>query len=112
MTRSRDSAVFEGPDSELAHYDLTLFVSGASDLSARAVANARELCETHFAGRYHLDVVDIHVDPPAASSRLLATPTLVRNLPLPVCQIVGDLSDSDKVLLALEAPAVNPVPQA
>jgi circadian clock protein KaiB len=110
--RSQDSAVFEDPDSELAHYDLTLFVSGASDLSARAIANARELCEAHFAGRYELDVVDVHVDRPAVDGRLLATPTLVRNQPLPVCQIVGDLSDSDKVLSALEAPVFNRVPRA
>lgn len=86
-------------------YDLTLFVSGASDLSARAIANARELCESHLAGRYHLSVVDVHEEPAIVlGSRVLAVPTLVRNRPLPVRKLVGDLSDARKVLTALELP--------
>lgn len=86
-------------------YDLTLFVSGASNLAARAIANARRLCDTYLHGRFHLSVVDVHDDPAAViASRLLATPTLVRNLPLPVRRVVGDLSDTDKVLRALDLP--------
>ena len=58
-------------------YELTLFVSGASDLAARAIANARRLCDVHLHGRCHLSVVDVHENPAAVlSSRLLATPTL------------------------------------
>ena len=86
-------------------YELTLFVSGASDLSVRAIANARRLCERHLAGRYTLSVVDVHEDAAALiSSRILAAPTLVRNLPLPVRRLVGDLSQTDKVLVALGIP--------
>lgn len=63
-----------------AHYDLTLFVSGASDLSAHAVVNARDLCETHLAGRYRLDVVDVHEGTSVVLvGRFLAVPALVRN---------------------------------
>jgi circadian clock protein KaiB len=92
-------------------YELTLFVSGASDLAARAIANARKLCDFHLHGRCHLSVVDVHEDPAAVlSSRLLATPTLVRNMPLPVRRVVGDLSDTDKVLRALDLPLAGPTP--
>ena len=92
-------------------YELTLFVSGASDLAARAIANARKLCDVHLHGRCHLSVVDVHEDPAAVlSSRLLATPTLVRNMPLPVRRVVGDLSDTDKVLRALDLPLARPTP--
>jgi circadian clock protein KaiB len=85
------------------HYDLTLFVNGASDLSARAVADARTLCDAHLGGSYDLAVVDIHENPAAAlRSHVLAAPTLVKNQPLPVRRVVGDLSDPAKVRLALE----------
>lgn len=93
-------------------YQLTLFVSGASDLSARAIANARQLCDLHLDGRYHLSVVDVHENPAAAlKSRVVAAPTLVKNQPLPVRRLVGDLSHTDKVLLALELPVADPAPK-
>jgi circadian clock protein KaiB len=88
-----------------ANYELTLFVSGASGLSGRAIANAKQLCEHHLKGRYELSVVDLRKDPGAfLSSRVLAAPTLVRSRPLPVRLLVGDLSDTAKVLRALELP--------
>jgi circadian clock protein KaiB len=91
------------PAPPLYPYALTLFVSGASDLSARAIRDARRLCDLHLAGRHQLSVVDLHEDPTAGlQSRVLATPTLVRNRPLPERKLVGDLSDTSKVLLALE----------
>ena len=83
-------------------YELTLFVGGASAFSARAIASTRHLCDTHLAGRYSLAVVDVHEHPVTVTGdRVLAAPALVRNRPLPVRQIVGDLSDTAKVLLAL-----------
>jgi circadian clock protein KaiB len=92
-------------------YEFTLFVSGASDLAARAIANARRLCDAHLQGRYHLSVVDVHENPGAVlGRRLLATPTLVKEWPLPVRRVVGDLSHTDKVLLALELPVVHDAP--
>jgi circadian clock protein KaiB len=92
-------------------YELTLFVSGASDLSARAIANVVALCEMHLAGRYHLAVIDVHADPVAAlRSGVVVAPTLVKNQPLPVRRHVGDLSHTDKVLLALELPGAKDAP--
>jgi circadian clock protein KaiB len=89
---------------------LTLFVSGASELSARAIANATALCDVHLGGRYHLAVVDVHENPAAVlSSQVIAAPTLIRNLPLPERQHVGDLSDTDKVLRTLGLRASGPL---
>ena len=95
-------------DTAEAKYELTLFVSGASGLSARAIANARQLCELYLTGRYELSVVDLRKDPGAVlSNRVLAAPTLVRSRPLPVRLLVGDLSDTAKVLRALELHAAD-----
>jgi circadian clock protein KaiB len=86
-------------------YELTLFVSGASDLAARAIANARRMCEANCPGQYHLSVVDIHEDPKSLIAyNLLATPTLVKIEPPPVRRVVGDLSQADRVILLLDLP--------
>jgi circadian clock protein KaiB len=89
----------------MAHYDLTLFVSGASELSSRAIAHATGVCELHMSGDYQLAVVDVYDDlGPGAASDVLAVPTLVKNRPLPARRIVGDLSNTGKVVRALELP--------
>jgi circadian clock protein KaiB len=99
--RARPGAEIEPRHGEC--YELTLFVSGASALSARAIADATQLCEVHLGGRYHLTVVDVHVDPSAvAAGQVLAVPTLMRRWPLPVRRLAGDLSEDDKVLSALD----------
>ena len=96
-----------------ARHELTLFVSGASDFSARAVAHARQLCDDHLSGRYDLSVVDVHEDPGAcASHRVLATPTLIKHRPLPARRHVGDLSQADQVLLALAIRIAESTPTA
>jgi circadian clock protein KaiB len=98
-----------------AYYELTLFVIGASELSARAVANVRTLCDTYLPGRHRLQVVDLFSDHAmVVDSRVLATPTLVKSQPLPVRRLVGDLSETAKVLLALEIPvpqSIDPAPK-
>jgi circadian clock protein KaiB len=92
-------------DPDLPHEatcDLTLFVSGASDLSSRAIKHVREMCDVHLRGRSRLTVVDVHEHTGARRGHaMLATPTLVKNRPLPTRQVVGDLSDVRKVLVAL-----------
>ena len=91
-----------------ARYELTLFVSGASSSSARAITNARALCETHLQGRYDLTIVDVNQEPQLArGSRVLATPTLLKGKPGPERMVVGDLSDSNRVLLALDVLVVD-----
>jgi circadian clock protein KaiB len=112
MNAPHDAAP-ELPGDELAAcrestHELTLFVSGASDLSARAIAGARELCDVQLGGRYRLSVVDVHDDPAAVlSNHVLVAPTLLKHWPLPARRYVGDLSDTDKVLLALKLTAAK-----
>lgn len=90
-------------ESASEHYVLTLFVTGASDLSARAIINIKALCEEHLVGRYTLQVVDVHKDVQLMSSYdLVAAPALVKEAPLPKRMLVGDLSDTRRVLAALD----------
>ena len=103
-TRKRFEDRLTRPDDQ--RYELTLFVSGATDLSARAIANTRQLCDNQLGGRYHLSVIDIRDNLDAVlGDGVVATPTLVKNRPFPVRKLVGDLSHTDKVLRALELPA-------
>jgi circadian clock protein KaiB len=95
-------------------YEMTLFVSGASDASAQAITNVRAICDTHLSGRYHLDIVDLNQEPVLAGEHnVLATPTLVKEHPLPMRMLVGDMSDHPRVLGALDVRAdtrrVDPV---
>ena len=94
-----------------ARFELTLIVSGASELSARAIANATSLCEGHMKGRYHLSVVDLHEAPASVlSGQVVAAPTLVKTQPLPMRKFVGDLSHTENVLAALGLPTAVATP--
>lgn len=91
-----------------ARYELTLFVSGASSASARAISNAQALCDAHLEGRYDLTIVDVNQDPELARGRrVLATPTLLKDEPAPERMLVGDLSDQQRVLLALDVCVID-----
>ena len=80
----------------------SLFIAGMSPRSRRAVDNITELCERHLAGRYELQVVDVYQQPELAQEeQLVAAPTLVKKLPLPLLRLIGDLSDTDRVLVRL-----------
>jgi diguanylate cyclase (GGDEF)-like protein/PAS domain S-box-containing protein len=95
----------EIPKAPTEAYELTLFVSGTSELSSRAISEAKQLCEDHFAGHYNLSIVDVHGDPAALrNSGVLATPTLVKYKPAPIRHLVGDLSHSDWSILSPEVP--------
>jgi circadian clock protein KaiB len=95
-------------DLEDGTYGLTLFVSGASGSSSQAITNVRAICDAHLSGRYHLDIVDLNQEPVLAEQHnVLATPTLVKNHPLPTRMLVGDMSDHPRLLVALDVrPAV------
>jgi circadian clock protein KaiB len=89
-------------DLSKVRYLLRLFVAGSTARSGRAIQNIRAICDEKLRGRYDLEVIDIHQHPEnAADDRILVAPTLLRKLPLPVCRIVGDLSDKERVLAAL-----------
>jgi circadian clock protein KaiB len=106
LTRAR----FQQALAELENgaYGLTLFVNGASDSSAHAITNVREICDAHLSGRYHLDIVDLNQEPTLAERHhVLATPTLVKDRPLPSRMLVGDMSDHPRVLVALDVRALD-----
>ena len=87
---------------------LTLFVSGASTSSARAIRHVQALCDEHLHGRYRLTVVNVHTEPGLARThRVYATPTLIRESPLPERRVVGDFSDPVRVLNALHVRVLN-----
>lgn len=83
-------------------WSLTLYVSGASPQSLRAIETVRRLCDEELAGQVDLDIVDVH-DRPAllVSDQIIAAPTLVKRLPAPLRRLVGDLSDTRRVRLGL-----------
>jgi circadian clock protein KaiB len=84
-------------------YHLRLYVAGQSPKSVRAVENLRRVCEDHLAGRYTIELVDLLENPQLArGDEIIAVPTLVRKLPEPVRRIIGDLSDTEKVLVGLQ----------
>jgi circadian clock protein KaiB len=84
-------------------YVLRLYVTGATRRSLQAVRTVKALCEQHLAGRYELEVVDLYQQPERAkTAKIIAVPTLVKELPLPMRQLIGDLSDPDRVLIALD----------
>ncbi|MEI8197980.1 MAG: circadian clock KaiB family protein [Phycisphaerae bacterium] len=81
---------------------LTLYVSGMTPRSRRAIDNLQTLCEQHLAGRYNLEIIDIYQQPALAkAAQIVAVPTLIKKLPLPLRRMIGDLSDPGRVLLAM-----------
>lgn len=84
-------------------FELRLYVAGHSPKSVRAIDNLRAICEEHLAGRFVIEVIDLLERPQLArGDEIIAVPTLVRKLPEPVRRIIGDLSDTDKVLVGLQ----------
>ena len=95
-------------DHDQRHYVLRLYVVGATAGSQRAISNLREICESELAGRYELEVIDIYQQPVlGADQQIVALPTLIKELPLPVQRLVGDLSDRDRVLLGLDLRSIE-----
>ena len=84
-------------------YVLRLYVTGMTARSRRAIENVREICEAHLHGRYELEVIDIYQQPMLAKGdQIIAAPTLIKRLPLPLRRIIGDMSSTDRVLLGLD----------
>lgn len=89
--------------SKPARYSLRLFVTGISPRSSRAIVNVRKVCEEYLKGQYELEVIDITENPSLAKSeQILAAPTLVKKLPLPLRRFIGDMSETDRLLIGLD----------
>jgi circadian clock protein KaiB len=94
-----------------AEWQLRLYVAGQTPKSVAALDNLRRLCESHLAGRYEIEVIDLLVHPTlAAGDQILAVPTLVRKVPEPIRKIIGDLSNEGKVLVGLDVQPIGRAP--
>ncbi|MDQ1425111.1 MAG: circadian clock protein KaiB [Acidimicrobiaceae bacterium] len=96
---SAPNAVHTGEE----HWHLRLYVAGQSPKSLQAITNLTNLCNEHLAGRYEIEIIDLVDDPSLAQSDdILAIPTLIRRLPSPIRRVIGDMSDSNRVLVGLQ----------
>lgn len=86
-----------------SRWDLKLYVAGHTPKSVTALKNLKHICEEHLNGQYHIEVIDLMENPLLAEGdQILALPTLVRKLPRPIRKIIGDLSNTEKVLVGLD----------
>jgi circadian clock protein KaiB len=86
-----------------AKWELKLYVAGQTAKSLQAFVNLKRICEEHLSGKYHIEIIDLVRNPQLArGDQILALPTLVRKLPEPVRKIIGDLSNSERVLVGLD----------
>jgi circadian clock protein KaiB len=91
-----------------AEWQLRLYVAGQTTRSIAALVHLKRICETHLAGRYEIEVIDLIENPRlAASDQILAVPTLVRTLPPPIKKIIGDLSNEERVLVGFDMKPMN-----
>ncbi len=85
------------------HWSLRLYVAGQTPRALTAYDNLKRICEEHLAGRYEIEVIDLRERPQLArGDEIIAVPTLVRHLPEPMMKIIGDLSDTERVLVGLQ----------
>jgi circadian clock protein KaiB len=83
--------------------DLRLYVAGQTPKSLAAISNLKKICDEHADAAYHIEVIDLIKNPALARDhQIVAIPTLVRNLPVPIRKIIGDLSDTERVLVGLQ----------
>ena len=100
MEKPKQGAKSKHPQKE---WELRLYVAGQTTKSLAAFANLKRICEEHLAGAYHIEVIDLLKNPQLASGdQILAIPTLVRKLPEPIKKIIGDLSNTERVLVGLD----------
>jgi circadian clock protein KaiB len=97
--KSKSSA----PAATQENWELRLYVAGQTVRSIAAFANLKKICEEHLSGKYRIDVIDLLKNPQLGKGdQILAVPTLVRKLPVPVRKIIGDLSNTERVLVGLD----------
>jgi circadian clock protein KaiB len=91
-----------------AKYVLRLYVTGMTLKSSQAIANVQKLCNKHLSGSYELEVIDIYQQPQLAKGeQIIATPTLIKKLPLPLRRLIGDMSDTERFLVGIDLKPKN-----
>jgi len=102
-TTAASEETSNGQDGHPAEYILRLYVTGSTPRSLKAISNLKRLCEKHLHDHYELQVIDIYKNPDAArEEQIIASPTLIKRLPAPLRRFVGDLSNTEKLLLGLD----------
>jgi circadian clock protein KaiB len=93
---------------DIEKFVLLLYVTGMTPKSTRTIANVRKFCEEHLEGRYELKVIDIYQQPKLAQGeQIIATPTLIKKLPLPLRKFIGDMSDMERFLVGIDLKPKN-----
>jgi circadian clock protein KaiB len=101
--RASNGHVAQVDGGESGRWNLRLYVAGQTPRSLTAFKNLKEICEEYLKGKYHIEVVDLMENPTLArGDQILAVPTLVRKLPQPIRKIIGDLSNTERVLVGLD----------
>jgi circadian clock protein KaiB len=91
-----------------AKYVLRLYITGMTPKSTQAITNIKKICETYLTGRYELKVIDIYQQPQlAAGEQIIATPTLIKKLPLPLRRFIGDMSNTEKFFVGIDLKPKN-----
>jgi len=108
MAKSKSKQKAERPERKAARpgiekYVLRLYVTGMTPKSTRAISNLKKICDEHLGGCYDLQVIDIYQQPSLArGEQIVAAPTLIKKLPLPLRRFIGDMSNTEKMLLGLD----------
>lgn len=101
--KANNGRVSYSESEELSRWNLRLYVAGQTPRSLTAFKNLKQICEEYLKGQYHIEVVDLMENPTLArGDQILAVPTLVRKLPQPIRKIIGDLSNTERVLVGLD----------
>ena len=105
---NRRSAAKPSPEPKGSKYVLKLYVAGITPRSTTAMENVRRVCQEFLLGRYELEIIDIYQQPKLAEGeQIIAVPTLIKELPVPLRMLIGDMSDKDKLLVGLD---LKPIP--
>jgi len=96
-------AGYAAPGDGAEKYILRLYITGMTNRAARTIENLQTFCEKHLAGHYELQVIDVYQQPELArTEQIVAVPTLIKKLPLPLRRLIGDMSDEERVLVGLD----------
>ena len=102
ITQPQPPSLTQNPEPK-PEWDLKLYVAGQTPKSVAAFENLKKICEEYLAGQYHIEVIDLLQQPQLArGDQIIALPTLVRKLPVPIRKIIGDLSNTERVLVGLD----------
>lgn len=101
--RNNNGRAIQAESDEFARWNLRLYVAGQTPRSLTAFKNLKDICEEYLKGKYQIEVIDLMENPTLArGDQILAVPTLVRKLPQPIRKIIGDLSNTERVLVGLD----------